>query len=208
MEILFIIIILVMSVVIHEVAHGYAAYAQGDLTAMVQGRLTLNPISHIDLLGSIIVPGLLLLVGTPFLIGWAKPVPFNPYNLRDQRWGPMWVALAGPASNLVLAVFFALGIRFLSLPEATIGLLGYIVLINLVLAIFNMIPIPPLDGSKVLFALLPSHLRSVQETLERYGLVFALIVIFFLWEFVSSIILGAFVVLIGRRIYYFCFLAP
>jgi len=103
---LFLIAVLVMSVVIHEVAHGYAAYMQGDVTAKYQGRLTLNPIKHIDPLGSVILPGILLLLQTPFLFGWAKPVPYNPYNLSDQRWGELKVAIAGPLSNVAIALVF------------------------------------------------------------------------------------------------------
>jgi len=187
-----------MSVVIHEVAHGYAAYAQGDITAAVSGRLTLNPVKHVDPVGSILVPGILLLMGAPFLIGWAKPVPFNPYNLRDQKWGHMWVALAGPASNILLAVVFALGLRFVPmLNENAVGLIGFVVLINLVLALFNLVPIPPLDGSKVLFALLPVRMRHVERTMERFGLLFAIFFIFLLWEPFTYIVLGTFVILVG-----------
>lgn len=187
-----------MSVVIHEVAHGYAAYAQGDITAAVSGRLTLNPVKHVDPIGSILVPGILLLMGAPFLIGWAKPVPFNPYNLRDQKWGPMWVALAGPASNILLAVVFALGLRFIPmLNENAVGLIGFVVLINLVLALFNLVPIPPLDGSKVLFALLPVRMRHVERTMERFGLLFAILFIFLLWEPFTYIVLGTFMILVG-----------
>lgn len=197
MEILFIIVILVMSVVIHEVAHGYAAYVQGDLTAAVQGRLTLNPISHIDLFGSIIIPGALMLSGAPFLIGWAKPVPFNPYNLRDQRWGPMWVALAGPASNILIASIFTIAIRLSFVPVESLGLVGYVVLINLVLAIFNLIPVPPLDGSKVLFALLPQRYVRTYQALEQYGLILALLFIFVLWKPFTIVVLTIFALMIG-----------
>lgn len=187
-----------MSVVIHEVAHGYAAYAQGDITAAVSGRLTLNPARHIDPVGSVLVPGILLLMGAPFLIGWAKPVPFNPYNLRDQRWGPMWVALAGPAANIFLAIVFGLGLRFMPmLNENAIGLMGFVVMINLVLALFNLIPIPPLDGSKVLFALLPARMRYIERTMERFGLLFAILFIFLLWELFTYVVLAVFMTLVG-----------
>lgn len=191
-----------MSVVIHEVAHGYSAYAQGDITAYVQGRLTLNPVSHVDIVGSIIVPGVLLLIGTPFLIGWAKPVPFNPWNLRNQRWGPMWVALAGPASNVFLALVFALGVRFIpNIPEEAFPLLGFVILINLVLAIFNMIPVPPLDGSKVLFAFLPQHLDNLHRKLEQYGLVLAIVAILLFAPVLSMVITEIFVFLVGPQAY-------
>lgn len=149
---------LVLSIVAHEAAHGYAADALGDPTARLQGRLTLNPLPHIDPLGSVLVPGLLVFTGAPFLFGWAKPVPYNPYNLKNQKWGEALVAAAGPATNLAIALFFGLLIRFGLAAE--IGpifeqLARITVYLNILLALFNSIPIPPLDGSKMLKALLP-----------------------------------------------------
>jgi Zn-dependent protease len=175
---LFSLIILVMSVVIHEVSHGYAAYLQGDATAYYEGRLTLNPLKHIDPLGSIIIPIITTLGGFPF--GWAKPVPFNPYNLRSQKWGEFWVAIAGPASNLIIALIFGLIIRFgvFTLPATFISLSLLVVIVNIGLAIFNLIPIPPLDGSKVLFAFLPFHFQRYRQQLERYS--FAIVVLLIL----------------------------
>jgi Zn-dependent protease len=168
-----------MSVVIHEVSHGYAAYLQGDSTAYYEGRLTLNPLKHIDPIGSILIPIVTTLAGFPF--GWAKPVPFNPYNLRSQKWGEFWVAIAGPASNLLIALVFGLIVRFglLSLPPAFITLSITVIIVNLGLAIFNLIPIPPLDGSKVLFAFLPYRFQQYRVVLERFSfvLVVALILI-------------------------------
>jgi Zn-dependent protease len=196
MEFLFIIIILIMSVVIHEVSHGYAALALGDSTAKYQGRLTLNPIAHIDPIGSILVPLLGYFAGG-FIIGWAKPVPFNPYNLRSIRGlpaqaGEALVAVAGPASNLILASVFAIIIRVVLaygiMNQAFLSLASYIVVINITLAIFNLIPIPPLDGSKILFAILPLKFQNLRANIERYGMILVFIFIFVLWPIVSPFI--------------------
>ena len=170
MEMIFFVIVLLLSVIIHEYSHGIVAYAQGDPTAKFAGRLTLNPIPHIDLLGTIVIPLLLVLTKAGFLIGWAKPVPYNPYNLRNQRFGPALVGAAGPASNFLLALIFSIIIFFI--PEQIGNLkifLGIIVYVNVVLGVFNLFPIPPLDGSKVLFSLLPSSLINFQYFLERFG---------------------------------------
>jgi Zn-dependent protease len=159
MDFVFIVAILIMSVVIHEVAHGYAALYLGDRTAQYAGRLTLNPIKHLDLIGSVIVPVLGYLAGG-VIFGWAKPVPFNPYNLRSQRWGEAIVAAAGPLSNLSLAIIFGLLIRFATFgSQAFYALAGYLVLVNIVLFVFNLMPIPPLDGSKILFSILPYRMH-------------------------------------------------
>lgn len=164
-EMLFLIAILIMSVVIHEVSHGYVANTLGDPTARLQGRLTLNPIVHLDLFGSILLPALLVFTGSPFLFGWAKPVPYNPYNLRrGGRWAEALVAGAGPAVNIALALIFALVVRLFGGASVAIAEIGlFIVTINVMLAIFNMIPIPPLDGSKVLSAILPQSLALQYE---------------------------------------------
>jgi Zn-dependent protease len=169
------IIILIFSVIIHEVMHGVVANALGDPTAKYAGRLTLNPISHIDPVGSVIVPILSYVTGG-FIFGWAKPVPYNPYNLRDKEWGELWVALAGPASNIALALIFGLTVRFLPLSQSIATILSLGTLINLGLAIFNLVPIPPLDGSKILFAFLPLHMMRIRYALEQWG--FMLVVLF------------------------------
>lgn len=186
------IVILLLSIILHELAHGYAALSLGDPTAKLAGRLTLNPISHIDPLGSIILPGIMLLSQSPFLFGWAKPVPYNPYNLSNQRWGEAYVAAAGSAVNLLLALFFGLLLRFapeLGLGGAFMQIAGQIVLLNLLLALFNMIPFPPLDGSKVLGSLLPFTLwqryMNFMAQIERFG-AFALIGFLLLFIFVLS----------------------
>src|SRR5690606_5801716 len=157
----------------------------GDPTARLQGRLSPNPLVHIDLLGSIIVPALLFISNAGILFGWAKPVPYNPYNLRDPKWGEAKVAAAGPAVNLGLALLFGLLIRFsdvLGLNAAFIELSSYIVYINILLAFFNLIPMPPLDGSKIIQPFLPASLqmgyRNFVHTFERFGLIGTFIFIF------------------------------
>ncbi len=200
---IFSLIILLFSVIIHELAHGYVANSLGDPTAKYEGRLTLNPIKHLDPFGSIILPLLLFLAGSPILVGWAKPVPINPYNFKDQKWGSLKVAIAGPISNIILAVFFGLIIRFasagfiMSYPGFFI-ILTYIVIINLTLAIFNLLPIPPLDGSWILFRFLPGKLDSLKFFLHRYGIFILIIflvfnVLYFLGifqEVISHFIMG------------------
>ncbi|MEK7088096.1 MAG: site-2 protease family protein, partial [Patescibacteria group bacterium] len=159
-----------MSVVVHEVSHGFAASYLGDPTARLQGRLTLNPLPHIDPVGSVLVPLILFFTNAGIMLGWAKPVPVNPYNLRG-KYGEAIVAAAGPLSNIAIAVLFGLLIRIVgdALPASFLQMAVAAVVINIVLALFNLVPIPPLDGSKVLFAFLPHHLQEVRESLERYG---------------------------------------
>lgn len=158
---IFQIAILIFSVIIHEVSHGTMAYYLGDMTAKRAGRLTLNPLPHIDMMGSVILPALMVITHSPILFGWAKPVPYNPYNLRKGgRWAEALVAFAGPASNFALAILFGFAIRFGIVPEAAVGLAFMAVYINILLGIFNLIPIPPLDGSKVLPSLLPRSLAA------------------------------------------------
>lgn len=169
----------------HEVAHGAAAYYFGDPTAKNQGRLTMNPLKHIDLFGSIILPLVLAFSGTGIIVGWAKPVPYNPYNLRNRKLGEFCVAIAGVVVNFLLALVFGLMLRFssslgLSLPAQEI--ITYIVLINLVLTIFNLVPIPPLDGSKILMSFLPYRYERYIFAAERYGIYLLLaFIIFFSW---------------------------
>lgn len=192
-----------MSVVIHEVSHGYAALALGDSTAKYQGRLTLNPFSHLDFIGSFLVPLIGYFAGG-FIIGWAKPVPFNPYNLRNQKWGEALVAVAGPLSNIILAVIFGIFIRFAYgqafMTPAFLSLAGFVVFINITLAIFNLVPIPPLDGSKILFALLPYKWQGVRESFEKHGLILVFIFVFFLWQAISPIINFLFSFLVGQPV--------
>lgn len=189
------VIILIFSVVIHEVSHGYAADSLGDPTARMAGRLTLNPIRHLDLVGSFIVPVLTSIAGG-FIFGWAKPVPYNPYNLR-KRHGDALVAIAGPASNIAFAIIAGLALRFSALPAGAVEILSFVVLINIILAIFNLVPIPPLDGSKILFSYLPTRFGHFQEILERYGMVLVLFFIFFFWQLLIPIIYWLFRLIAG-----------
>lgn len=183
---LFSIIILIISVVIHEVSHGYAALFLGDETAKYAGRLTLNPVKHISILGSIIVPLLLILLPGGVIFGWAKPVPYNPYNLKNRRWGEAIVAIAGPLSNILIAIIFIVLINLapaLGLSSVFVTLSFVIVMVNSILALFNLIPIPPLDGSKILFSILPFDKRDqFMNFLERWGLLLVLFFIFFIWD--------------------------
>ena len=191
MDTIFFIAILIMSVVIHEVSHGFIALRFGDRTALYAGRLTLNPLKHLDMFGSVILPIFLVLTHSSFLFGWAKPVPYNPNNLTNRKWGTIAVASAGILANLSLAVFFGLILRF-SLNSVMsvdfVSIISSIVLINLGLAIFNLIPIPPLDGSKILFSLLPNSFYFVISFLEQYSLVLILIFIVFFANYLYPIL--------------------
>lgn len=201
MDFIFLIAVFLISVVLHEVSHGAVANALGDSTAKDEGRLTLNPIPHLDPFGSIVLPLLLLLVsGGAFAIGWAKPVPINPARLRDQKWGEAKVSIAGPAANLLLALVFGLILRFLPLavlPAAIPYFLASIVSVNLLLALFNLLPIPPLDGSHLLFSVLPDSMRSVRSFLRQYGFFLLLIFIFFLFDWLVFVVRILFSLIVG-----------
>jgi len=189
-----------MSVVIHEVSHGFMAEYFGDKTARFAGRLTLNPIPHLDLFGSIILPALLVLSNAPFLFGWAKPVPYNPDNLSNRRWGTIAVAGAGVLANFAIAVIFGVIIRLaapFALPSDFYFITSIIVLINLALGIFNLIPIPPLDGSKILFSLLPYSYSSLIFKLERYSLILLLVFIMFFIQYLYPVLTFLFTLLTG-----------
>ncbi len=201
MLLVFEIIVLLFSVIIHEVSHGAMAYYLGDPTAKQSGRLSLNPLKHIDPFGSIIVPLLLYITTNGSLVfGWAKPVPFNPMFLRKPKRDIGLVAFAGPMANLILAVVFGLLIRFanaLSLNQAVVGLLTYVVFINLLLAVFNLVPIPPLDGSKILFSFAPASWERNLLFLERYGMIFLLMFLFFGFQLIVPIIGFLFKIITG-----------
>lgn len=190
--------ILLISVVVHEISHGYMAEYLGDPTARLKGRLTLNPIPHIDPLGSVIVPGLLALLPGSLIFGWARPVPYNPHNIAN-RYGNALVAAAGPASNFFIAGVAALVFRLL--PITTASAAGAfclaVVLINIVLAVFNLVPIPPLDGSKILFDFLPARLNYIRDSLEQYGFAILLFFVFFAIQIISPIIFGLFQLFTG-----------
>ena len=185
---LFFLIVLIFSFIVHEVSHGYAAEMLGDPTARLQGRLTLNPIPHIDPLGSILIPALLVFTNAGFLFGWAKPVPYNPYNLNNKKWGEAIVAAAGPGSNIVLALLFGTIIRFGFgvLPGTFIQLAGIVVFVNILLAFFNLLPIPPLDGSKLLKSVLPYKaalaVQKVEAVLINGGMLLMILIFFLLFN--------------------------
>lgn len=193
---IFTLIIVLFSAIIHEVAHGYAALIQGDVTAKYEGRLTLNPIVHLDPIGSIIVPIILSISGLP-VFGWAKPIPINPYNMKSKRWGEAIVAFAGPAVNIVIAILFAIVLRIVALPESAVYLISLIILINIVLAVFNLMPIPPLDGSKIVFALVPQKYEYIREYLERYSFLILIIFIFLGWQLITPLVFGLFALISG-----------
>ncbi len=199
MSIIYFLIIILFSAIIHEYMHGWMADRLGDPTAKDSGRLTLNPIAHIDLFGSIIMP-LLIYLGTngAMVFGYAKPVPFNPYNLHDQKYGSAKVAAAGPLANFVIALFFGLILRFIPIVNLSLaGFLAIIVQINLILLVFNIIPIPPLDGSKVIAAILPNNLQMRYLELERYGMILILIFVFFGFSFIIPVVELLFRVITG-----------
>ena len=224
MEILFIIAILVFSIVIHEIAHGSMANSLGDPTARYAGRLTLNPLKHLDPVGSFIVPLLLIIMPTNFVFGWAKPVPVNPYNFTDQKYGQLKVALAGPMSNLLLALIFGLASRMIPLEASAREAIGeeflflggemiaagfwgqvfylflFITFINILLGIFNLIPIPPLDGSHILFTFFPSLEEKAREIYAKAGFI-SLAILFFLlitlFPFILKPILAVFRMVVG-----------
>ena len=180
---IFSLIVLLFSVIIHELAHGSVALALGDQTAKYEGRLTLNPLKHLDPFGSIILPLLLLFAtaGQGPIFGWAKPVPINPYNFKDQKWGTLKVSIAGPATNFAIAIIFGLIIRIINLPPTIpfIEMLGIITIYNFLWGMFNLVPIPPLDGSWILFRFLPRGWEKGKMFLQQYGL---FILIFFIFS--------------------------
>jgi Zn-dependent protease len=194
---LFIYIIIILSSVIHEYAHGWAAYQQGDSTAKDAGRLTLNPLRHLDPFGTIILP-LILLFTSNIFIGWAKPVPYNPYNLKDQKFGTLKVAAAGPGINLIIALILGLVLRFLFPVIYQINyylptFISFIVYVNIVLALFNLIPFPPLDGSKIISDIFPGFGKRLLQ-LNFLGIALALFIAFSVLptiaNFIFKIIVG------------------
>lgn len=200
MLILFQLVVLIYSVVIHELSHGLTANSLGDPTAKNLGRLTLNPLKHLDMFGSVLLPLFLFFVRAPFVFGYAKPVPYNPANLTDHKYGPAKVAFAGPASNLTLALLFGLSLRFMPdvfftslIPQ----LFSFIVLLNLVLAVFNLFPIPPLDGHWLLMTFLPARFNWLKIALYRYNLLLLFIFLFFIFPIIIPFVYFLFNLIVG-----------
>lgn len=174
-----------LAITLHEAGHAYAAWRFGDPTAKLAGRVSLNPIKHIDLMGTIIIPALLVILKAPFLFGYAKPVPVNILKLNNPKKDMIWVALAGPAMNFLLAFICAVGINFVTLLPEGEGMwvfnnLRNGLILNVVLGVFNLLPIPPLDGGKVAVGILPNSLAIPLLKLERYGFLILIGVIFLL----------------------------
>lgn len=191
---IFQIAILIFSAVIHEISHGAMANHLGDQTAKLMGRLTLNPVKHLEPFGSVLLPLTTYLAsGGSFLFGWAKPVPFNPMNLKDPRWGSAYIALAGPAANFAIALVFGLVLRFVQFPAtefffAMQDIFTVVVFINILLGVFNLVPIPPLDGSKLLFAVLGDRYAAIEQFLEHNSMLILLFFIFFGFPLIRPIV--------------------
>ncbi len=188
------IVLFFFSVVLHEVAHGYTALKCGDPTAQLSGRLTLNPLPHVDVLGTIIVPLLMYTMGG-FVIGWAKPVPVNPYNFKNLREGTLKVGASGPLTNFILAVIFAVVVwifNILNLPSTNFGLTMTAlfaggVTVNLILGLFNLVPVPPLDGSRIVSTLLPPEAAEKYERIEPYGILIVFLLLSLIWPLIIGI---------------------
>lgn len=188
MSVVFIIIALVLSITLHEFMHAWTSNYLGDQTAMKQGRLTLNPLAHIDPFMTLLLPIALIIAHSPVIFGAARPVPFNPWAVRGGKWGAALVAAAGPLTNLFLAIFFSAWLRFLHPSQMGVTFLVTIIIVNVGFFLFNMIPFPPLDGSRVLYAVAPLGLRQVMDRIEKAGiLVFALLLLV-LFPFISPFI--------------------
>ena len=198
MQSLLFFLVVIPSAIIHEYSHGWMADRLGDPTARYAGRLTLDPRVHVDKWGTFLLPALLyFMTGGSFLFAYAKPVPYNPYNLKNQKWGPSLVAIAGPASNFILAAIFGLIIQLVDFSGNLAMMLSVIVYANVLLAVFNLVPIPPLDGSKILYAILPDSMWKVKQMLEQYGFFILLIFIFFFFHLISPIIQFLYLLFVG-----------
>jgi Zn-dependent protease len=197
---IFLYIVIIFSAIIHEYAHGLMAYHLGDPTAKYSGRLTLNPLAHIDPFGTVILPIMLLWMGG-FFIGYAKPVPFNPLNFKNEKGGTALVGIAGPASNLLIALILGLIVRFfgnIGLLATIAPLLSFIVLINIWLACFNLIPLPPLDGSKITMGLAPRSLENFFFNLERTSFISLIVALVLAMTILPHIVPLMFKLIVGQ----------
>jgi Zn-dependent protease len=183
------VIVLIISIILHEIAHGYAADKLGDPTARLQGRLSLNPLVHIDWVGSVILPFFLVISGAPFVLGWAKPVPFNPYNMKNPKTGAMLVAIAGPLVNIALAIFGSFVFHLDIFGMGGNYFLMSLVITNIALAVFNLLPIPPLDGHHLLFGIIPERFNYIKQSLLKYSFVILIIFVIYGWKFISPVIM-------------------
>ncbi|MFA5386171.1 MAG: site-2 protease family protein [Candidatus Paceibacterota bacterium] len=203
MFIVFQLLVFLFSIIIHEVSHGAMAYRLGDPTAKNMGRLTFNPLKHLDLYGSVLLPLVIFsLSGGRFIFGSAKPVPYNPYNLRDKKFGNLKVAIAGPGSNFLIALILGLVIRFfagpimlLSFGKIFISLIAFIVFVNLLLFLFNLLPFPPFDGSKIVYDLFPRQWASVMR-MELIGIFLGLFVAYLFLSPLTNLLFG---LIVGQR---------
>lgn len=183
------VVVLIASIVLHEIAHGYTADRLGDPTARLAGRLSLNPLVHIDWIGSVLLPLFLIITGSPFLLGWAKPVPFNPRNIKNPETGSMLVALAGPLTNIAIALVASLALHAGVFQGEGIFFTTLVIMTNISLAVFNLVPIPPLDGHHILFALIPSRFHYIKSFFQKYSFIFLVIFVMYGWKFISPIII-------------------
>ena len=203
--IVFYVIILVIVLTVHEFSHAWASHMLGDVTAKREGRLTLNPASHIDPFMTLLLPLGLILLGSPVVFGAAKPVPFNPYAVRYGKWGAALVAFAGPASNLLMALVVGLYLRFVAFGGLGGEFLIQFVLVNVAFFVFNMIPFPPLDGSRLLYAVAPPGLQDIMDRIEQFGLVAVFAMVFILFQITgpafSNIIFLIASFILGKPVY-------
>lgn len=188
MSLVYYLVALVLALTLHEFAHAYVSHYLGDTTAQRQGRLTLNPMAHIDPFMTLLLPLMLIIAHSPIVFGAARPVPFNPWAVRYGKWGAAMVALAGPVTNLLIAIFFAIWLRVFNLPHGTVEFFIRIIEVNVAFFIFNLIPFPPLDGSRVLYAAAPLGLRQVMDRIERSGFVAFAIFLFLFFPLVLPLV--------------------